>query len=341
MQRSIKPAFGMLVASLFVAGTAFGQAKPAAPITMLVGNVTANDTQAAINDKFAELVTKSSGGRISASARHGGALGNSLQLLASLQAGAVHGMINPTFVMSGPVPEVSLLDLPFLVTNANPAKITAFANQSKAAAKMVELAEKKDVHILGLHGIGPQSFLTKFPMSKVADLQGKRFGVNYSPTRAGAVQDWGGVVRNMGLGEWFTAVQQGLIDGFDLPPDVLFRMKFHEAAKYYTITDHVVLISAISVSKKWFDGLPKDLQEVVTKAGKESVTFADEAYTKSQAASLESLRKAITVTTMPPAELEKMKDLVRKGIWQRLKNDPQQGALLKLLEEDVARFSKS
>jgi len=139
MQWSIRLAFVVMAASLFAAGT--GQAQQA-PITMLIGNVTANDTQAAINDKFAELVTKSSGGRISASARHGGALGNSLQLLASLQAGAVHGMINPTFVMSGPVPEVSLLDLPFLVTNANPAKITAFANQSKAAAKMVELYKR-------------------------------------------------------------------------------------------------------------------------------------------------------------------------------------------------------
>ncbi len=337
MQRSIRLAFGVMVASVVAAGTALAQA----PMTMLVGNVTANDTQAAVNDKFAELVTTNSNGRISASARHGGALGNNLQLLAALQAGAVHAMINPSFSMSGPVPEVSVLDVPFLMPAVTPEKITAFAGQSKAVAKIMELAENKGLHIVGMHGIGAQHYLTKFPLTKASDFQGKKFAINYSPPRAGAIQDWGGVSRNLGLGEWFTSMQQGLIDGFDLPPDVLFRMKFHEAAKYYTITNHVVLISTIYVSKKWFDGLPKDLQEVVTKSGKETMAIADSAYTKAQVASLESLKKAITVTEMPIAELDKLKALARKGIWERMKNDPQQGPLMKLLEEDVARFTKS
>jgi len=330
-----------VAASLFAASAVIGQTKPATPaINMLIGNVTANDTQAAVNDKFAELVTKYSNGRIKASARHGGALGNSVQLLAALQAGAVHGMINPSFVLSGAVPEISLLDLPFLLPSA-PARVTAFAAQSKAAAKMIELADRKGIHILGLHGIGPQSFLTKFPMNKVADFQGRKFGINYSPPRAGAVQDWGGVVRMMGLGEWYTGLQQGLIEGIDLPPDVLFRMKFHEAAKYYTVTEHVVLVSAMTISKKWFDALPKDLQSAVIRAGKDTIDFADGAYTKSQAAGLEALRKAITVTNMPPAELQKMKDLARKGIWERMKSDARDGPLLKLLEEDIARFNKT
>ena len=340
MKMIAKAAF--VAAWLFAAGTVLGQAKPATtPINMLIGNVTANDTQAAVNDKLGELVTKYSGGRITASARHGGSLGNAVQLLAAIQAGAVHGTITPSFVMSTAVPEVSLFDVPFLLGSAAPAKITAFASQSKAAARMIELAEQKGLHILGLHGIGPQNFLTKFPLAKLSDFQGKKFGVNYSPPRASAIHDWGGVVRMMGLGEWYTSLQQGLIDGFDLPPDVLYRMKFHEAAKYYTITEHVVLVSAIIISKKWFDALPKDLQDAVTRAGKDTMVFADDAYTKSQAASLEALKKAITVIPMPPAELQKMKDLVRKGTWEKMKNDPKQGSMLKLLEEDVARFNKT
>ncbi len=327
-------------ACFFAAGAALPQSKPAAPVNMLIGNVTANDTQAAVNDKLAELANKYSGGRITASTRHGGSLGNSVQLVAALQAGAVQGTVTPTFVMSTAVPEVSLFDVSFLLGTPSPARITQFAAQSKAAARMIELADQKGLHILGLHGIGPQGFLTKYPMNKAADFKGHRFGVNYSPPRASAVQDWGGTVRMMGLGEWYTSLQQGLIEGFDLPPDVLYRMKFHEAAKYYAVTDHVFLVSAIVVSKKWFDGLSRDLQDAVRRAGKESVAFADEAYTKSQAASLEALRKAITVTDMPAAELQKMKDLVRKGTWEKMKNDPKLGPMFKLIEEDVARFNK-
>ena len=47
-----------------------------------------------------------------------------------------------------------------------------------------------------------------------------------------------------------------------------------------------------------------------------------------------------TVTRMPPAELQKMKDLALKGVWERMKADPQRGPVVKLLAEDLERFHK-
>jgi len=329
-----------VAASLFAASTVLGQTKPTTPaMDVLIGGVTVNDAQAASIDKFAELLTKYSDGRLKASARNGGSLGNNAQMLAVLQAGSLHGMIGPSGSMSTAVPELALFDMPFLLPGA-PAGITAFAAQSKAAARMMELAEQKGIHILAFHGIGPQSFLTKFPVSKLSDIQGKKFRVIPSPPRVGAYQDWGAVARPMELSEVYTALQQGTLDGMENPPDVLYKMKMHEAAKYYTITEHFAFASILQVSKKWFDGLPKDLQGVVTKAGKDTIVFADGAYTKSQDSSLEAMRKAITVTNMPAAEIQKMKDLARKGVWERMKADPQRGPMVKLLEEDVARFTK-
>ena len=35
-----------------------------------------------------------------------------------------------------------------------------------------------------------------------------------------------------------------------------------------------------------------------------------------------------------------MKDLAQKGVWERMKQDAQRGPIVKLLEEDVARFGK-
>ena len=327
----------LLVLSLFEAGMAFGQAKP---MTVLIGNATANDTQAVVNDKFAELLTKYSNGRLQASARHGESLGNNAQMLAQLQAGAIQGMIYPAGFVSPVVPAMSLFDLPFLLPGA-PAKITAFCAQSKAAAEMMKLAEQKGIHIIGFHGIGPQSFLTKFPVHSLADLKGKKFRVIPSPPRVGAYQDWGAIARPMELSEVYTALQQGNLDGMENPPDVIYKMKLYEVAKYYTITEHFAFVSNVIVSKKWFDALPKDLQNVVTRAGKDTIAFADVAYTKSQNDSLAALRKAITVTNMPPAELQKMKDLARNGVWKRLAADPQKGPIVKLLEQDVASYDKA
>ena len=310
-----------------------------AQTNVLIGNATANDTQAAANEKLAELIVKYSNGRLKASARHGQSLGTNAQMVAALQAGSVAAMILPAGFISSTVPELSLFDLPFLLPGA-PAKITAFAAQSKAAVKMKELAEQKGIHVIGFHGIGPQSFLTKFPVSALSDIQGKKFRVIPSPPRVGAYQDWGAVPRPMEFGEVYTALQQGTLDGMENPPDVIYKMKLHEVATYYTITEHFAFASVVIVSKRWLDGLPKDLQDAVQKAGTETIQFADGAYTESQASSLDAMKKAITVTTLPAAELQKMKDLASKGVWERMKKDPQRGPTVQLLEEDVARFSK-
>ena len=117
-------------------------------------------------------------------------------------------------------------------------------------------------------------------------------------------------------------------------------MRLYEVAKYFTITGHFPLVDVLMVSKKWYDGLPKDLQDVVTRAAKDTIVFADDAYTKSQNSGLEAMRKIITVTNMPPAEIQKMKDLA-KGVWNKMRNDPQKGPIVKLLEEDAARFNKN
>ena len=94
------------------------------------------------------------------------------------------------------------------------------------------------------------------------------------------------------------------------------------------------------VSKKWYDGLSADLKDAVDRAGADTIKFADVAYTKSQSESLEAMRKVIKVTDMPASEIQKMKDLASKGVWEAMKADPQRGPIVKMLAEDVARFNK-
>lgn len=327
-----------LKAALIAAALGFGQAA-IAQSDVRIGNVTVGDVQATVCDRWADLITKYSNGRLKAAAHHGESLGNNAQMIRALQAGSVHGIDTPAGFLAAFVPELGLFDLPFLLPG-DPAKISAFTAQSKAAAEMIRLAGERGIHIVGFHGIGPQSFLTNFPVNKLADIQGKKFRVIPSPPRVGAYKDWGAVARPMELGEVYTALQQKTLDGMENPPDVIFKMKHHEVARYYTITEHFGFVSAQFVSKKWFDGLPKDLQDVVVKASAESRALADAEFTKAQQTSLEAMRKTITVTNMPAAEVEKMRDLAYKGVWNALAEDPKRGPIIKMLREDVAAFSK-
>ncbi len=323
-----------LLASQTISSAAFAQTN------FLVGNTTVGDAQAAANDKLAELVTKHTNGKLKGSARHGQSLGGYAQMLPALQAGSIGALVMPTGFMATIVPELSLFDMPFL-TPGETAKISAFARQSKAAEEMKKFAAQRGILIMGYHGIGPQSFLTKFPVKTLEDIKGKKIRVIPSPPRVGAYQDWGAVPRPMELGEVYTSLQQGTIDGMENPPDVIFRMKHHEVAKFYTITEHFSFMSAVVVSKRLFDGQPKDIQAAITKAASETLAFADPLYTASQNDSLKELQKSVTVTRLPAAELAKMKDLAQKGVWSRMEADAKRGPIVKLLKEDAARYAAS
>jgi TRAP-type transport system periplasmic protein len=67
----------------------------------------------------------------------------------------------------------------------------------------------------------------------------------------------------MSLGDVLPAVQQGTIDGAISGITVFNAMHFQDAAKYVFQINQPGIFLMIEVSKKWFDALPKDLQDII------------------------------------------------------------------------------
>jgi TRAP-type C4-dicarboxylate transport system substrate-binding protein len=58
-------------------------------------------------------------------------------------------------------------------------------------------------------------------------------------------------------------MQQGAIDGSLAAMTIYTTMHFWDAAKYVTEIGQPFIFSMAFISKKWFDGLPKDLQTII------------------------------------------------------------------------------
>ena len=69
----------------------------------------------------------------------------------------------------------------------------------------------------------------------------------------------------MTLGDVLPALQQGAIDGAVAGMGPFTHMHFSDAAKYVTMTDQPAIFLIVEVSKKWYESLPKDLQEIIDK----------------------------------------------------------------------------
>jgi TRAP-type C4-dicarboxylate transport system substrate-binding protein len=71
----------------------------------------------------------------------------------------------------------------------------------------------------------------------------------------------------MTLGDVLPALQQGAIDGAIAGIGVFVNMHFHDAAKYVTETNQPAIFIILEVNQKWYDSLPKDLQQIVDRDG--------------------------------------------------------------------------
>jgi TRAP-type C4-dicarboxylate transport system substrate-binding protein len=128
---------------------------------------------------------------------------------------------------------------------------------------MLGLGADKGLHGVGLYMALPSSLISRAPIRNVADIKGKKIRVFASKFQTEAFQRLGATPVAMSLGDVLPAVQQGAIDGAISGITVFNAMHFQDAAKYVFQINQPGIFLVIEVSKKWFDALPKDLQEIV------------------------------------------------------------------------------
>ena len=74
------------------------------------------------------------------------------------------------------------------------------------------------------------------------------------------------------------AIQQGTLDGAAYGVQLLSGLHFYDTAKYVTMSSHSPIFIVAEVSKKWYDTLPPDLQQIVDRdAAKEAVAINPQA----------------------------------------------------------------
>jgi len=92
------------------------------------------------------------------------------------------------------------------------------------------------------------------------DLKGLKIRVPAIQGNLKALQVFGANATPMDFTEVYTALQTGVLDGQENPPEVILSNKLYEVQKYLSLTQHMFWAPPPVASKKWWDGLPKDIQ---------------------------------------------------------------------------------
>jgi len=231
---------------------------------MKIALATVNDALHQFAKGYAAVIERDSGGRIKAEIYPESLLGSTQRQAEGVQFGAIQCLIAPPEFLTGIDERFELLAAPGLVTStANGQRVAA-----EAAVKqlMLGLAANKGLHGVALFMAAPSSIVAIKPIRHLDDFKGKKIRIFASQFQTEALRRLGAIPKPMTLGEVLPALQDNVLDGAVAATPVFVTMHYQNAAKYVTETGQPAIFGIAELSKKWYDSLPTDLQEVVDKA---------------------------------------------------------------------------
>ena len=145
---------------------------------------------------------------------------------------------------------------------------------------------------------GFRNILSQKPIREPADLVGMKIRVPEYDTFMDTFEELGANPTPMAFSEVFTAVQQGVIDGLELPVASAYTGSYYEACDYYNLTGHFYNGFAMTCSASFWEGLSPELQETFSTAAVEAgqeqrewlQTASDEMLTEMEEAGCQIIR---------------------------------------------------
>jgi len=237
---------------------------------------TVNEAQHQLAKNYAAAVERDSGGRIKAEVYPASQLGSIPRQIEGVQFGAIQCAIIPPEFFVGIDERFEVMSAPGLVDSmAHALRVSA---DPMALKVMLGLGASKGLHGVGMFSTQMSSVVSKSPIRHLADLKGKKIRVFASQFQTTAFERLGVTPVAMSLGDVLPAIQQGTIDGAVAGLTVYSSFHYQDAAKYVTETNQPAVFIIVEVSKKWYDSLPADLQQIIDRDGAaESIAIAPQA----------------------------------------------------------------
>jgi len=222
---------------------------------------TINDAPHQYGKNLAAAVEKNSGGRIKGEVYPASQLGSIPRQIEGVQFGSIQVAVIPPEFFVGLDERFEVMTAPGLVSTIDQAARIA---QDPAVQKlMLGLGANKGLHGAGLFIAQPSSIITRTGIRHLADFKGKKIRIVASKFQSEALERLGATPVAMTLADVLPALQQGAIDGAIAGIAVYANMQYQDASKYVTETGQPFIFLAVELSQKWFDTLPKDLQDIV------------------------------------------------------------------------------
>jgi len=258
----------VLIAVLFLSATL----ATAKPIILKLGHCNApgkTDPYHLTATYFAEALEEIAPGQFKVQIFPARQLGDEKEMI----EGIGFGTIDMGVITNSPISRISVPfqvnDMPFIYPSEEYAhKIL----DGPVGQKLLATLESKNIIGLGFAEGGFRQMINNVrPVKNAGDVSGIKWRVMPNPVYIEMFRSLGGNAVPMPWGEVFTAIQQGTIDGLEIPLAVIYNNGFYEVAKYCSLTNHTYSALGVLISKRKYDKLTPEQQDAVRKAARKAI----------------------------------------------------------------------
>jgi len=238
--------------------------------------------------KFKELVEERSQEKILVQVYPNSQLGGEMDLINSVQIGAVDLTISGESLQNW-APKAALLAVPYLFNSSEDMRNTASGEVGKEIEE--EIREKAGLLPLTWFERGPRHLTSNRPILTPSELKGLKLRVPNVPLFLKVWQGLGAKPIPMSFGEVFTSLQQNTIEGQENPISLIHSASFFEVQKHVNLTAHVRSWIYLVMGEEKFKAFPPHLQAIIKKAAQDTQNYERSLFLKEENELSEKLRQ--------------------------------------------------
>lgn len=244
---------------------------------------------AASLETFKQRLEELSGGKMSVRIYYSSQLGSADNTLNSLQDGTLEVSQVSIATISNYVPLANAFAMPYLWKNR---EHQYKALDGEAGDILNNKAKEKGFVILGYMDAGTRNVTTKYgPVSTPEDIKGKNIRVMGAPLMTDTFKQFGANVVPMNQGEVFTALETGVLDGWENNVYTVITFNMYETGcKYYSWTKHFSIPDIMVTGEPFMNKLSEEQRGWVRQAMDDCVEKQRSLWQEGEAQAIQTMK---------------------------------------------------
>lgn len=224
-------------------------------------------------ERFAEIVTEKSDGKIKVNVFPDGTLGSEKDNFTELSNGDLDFILGGSAGLEMFAPEYMFFLTPFLIKDSD--HLNAWF-ESDLHTQMTEKMKDNNVYFLGDVVRGARHTTANKEIKTPDDLEGLQIRLPETPTLVKVFSEFGSQPVSIALPELYSSLQTGVVAASEGPYEQIATNHLYEVQDYIIKTSHIYDVTSLWINSDLYESLSTEEQKIIEEAGIEATEYASE-----------------------------------------------------------------